>query len=80
VRTQVQKWGNSLAIRIPKAFARDLGIERDRAVELTVEDGALVLRPTAIPKYELSQLLEHVTESNLHSETSWGAPGGLEAW
>ena len=80
MKTQVQKWGNSLAVRIPKAFASDLGIDQDSAIELSLEDGCLVLRPTAIPKYELRNLLSRVTEENRHGEYDLGDPTGSEEW
>lgn len=80
MRTQVQKWGNSLAIRIPKAFAADLGIEQDGPVDLTVEDGALVLRPLALPRYELKDLLANINNDVLHAEVSFGDPTGAEEW
>ena len=51
MKTQVQKWGNSLAVRIPKAFANDLGLAQDSSIELALEDGCLILKPTTLPKY-----------------------------
>jgi len=80
MKTQVQKWGNSLAVRIPKAFANDLGLIQDSAIELALEDGCLVLRPTTIPKYELSDLLSRVTEKNTHGEQDFGGATGREEW
>jgi len=80
MKTQVQKWGNSLAVRIPKAFANDLGLYQDSAIELSLEDGCLVLRPTTIPKYELSDLLSRVTEKNTHGEQDFGGATGIEEW
>ena len=80
MRTQIQKWGNSLAVRIPKAFARDLGLDQNSTIELSLEDGCLVLKPTAMPEYELSKLLSRVTEDNLHGEFDFGGPTGSEQW
>ena len=80
MKTQVQKWGNSLAVRIPKAFANDLGLDQDSDIELALEDGCLILKPTTLPKYELSSLLSRVTEENLHSEYDFGGPTGSERW
>lgn len=80
MKTQVQKWGNSLAVRIPKAFASDLGLDQDSAIELALEDGCLVLRPIAMAKYELSNLLSQVTEDNRHDEYDFGGPAGSEQW
>lgn len=80
MKTQIRKWGNSLAVRIPKAFANDLGLDQDSTIELALEDGCLVLKPTALPKYELSNLLSRVTEDNCHGEVDFGGPTGSEQW
>ena len=80
MKTQVQKWGNSLAVRIPKAFASDLGLEHDATVELELGDGCLVLRPTVGPTYELRELVSRVTEDNRHGEYDVGGPAGDEQW
>ena len=80
MKTQVQKWGNSLALRIPKAFAADLGLAQDSSVELSLKDGNLVVRPSSIQRYELSSLLLRVTDTNLHGEQDYGDPIGSEEW
>ncbi|MBL8112027.1 MAG: AbrB/MazE/SpoVT family DNA-binding domain-containing protein [Acidobacteria bacterium] len=80
MRTRVQKWGNSLALRIPKAFALELGMQEDGEVELTVEKGRLVAVPPIVPVYTLDELLAGVRPSNLHSESDWGPPVGKEVW
>ena len=80
MKTQVQKWGNSLAVRIPKAFANDLGLDQDSTIELALKDGCLVLKPTTLPKYELRSLLSKVTEDNRHGEYDFGGPTGNELW
>jgi antitoxin MazE len=80
MKTQIQKWGNSLAVRIPKAFAKDLGLDQDCTVELVLEDGCLVLKPEALPKYELRNLLSKVTQDNRHDEYDFGGPTGSEQW
>ena len=80
MKAQVQKWGNSLALRIPKAFAADLGLARDSSVELSLKDGNLVVRPSSIQRYELSDLLLRVTDANLHGEQDYGDATGSEEW
>ena len=80
MKTQIQKWGNSLALRIPKAFAKDLGLDRESSVELTIEDGSLRVKPAVEVKYELSELLCRVTEANIHGEHDYGDPTGGEEW
>jgi antitoxin MazE len=78
MQTRVQRWGNSLAVRIPKVFADDLGLADDGAVELTLSDGKLVVSPTSSPK--LADLLAGITKKNLHDAQDWGAPAGKEVW
>jgi antitoxin MazE len=78
MRTNIQKWGNSLAVRIPKAFASDLGIDQNAPVDLSMEDGALVLRPVLESNYSLDNLLAQVTDDNIHPVVDWGAPVGKE--
>ena len=80
MKTQIQKWGNSLAVRIPKAFAANLGLVQNSSVELALKDGSLVVRPSPSPKYQLSELLDRVTENNLHSEEDYGRAVGNEEW
>ena len=80
MKTQVSKWGNSLAVRIPRAFAEDLGVGPDSSVELTVEDGCLLIRPSVVPAYELETLLSSVTSENLHGEIEQDQAVGKEAW
>ena len=80
MRTQVQKWGNSLALRIPRAFALELGLGADVEVDLTLEEGRLVLQPHANREHRLTALLDQVTPENLHAEIDFGAPVGGESW
>ena len=80
MKTRVQKWGNSLALRIPKVFALEVGLENDSEVDLSVQGGRLVLAPPAPKTYSLEELLAAVRPSNLHNETDWGAPVGKEIW
>ncbi len=79
METQFGRWGNSLAVRIPSAFAREAKLDEGMAVELTVADGRLVIAP-ARRRYDLAQLVAGITEDNRHAETDWGAPVGNEAW
>ncbi|WP_282942461.1 AbrB/MazE/SpoVT family DNA-binding domain-containing protein [Paenibacillus sp. RC67] len=74
---QVQKWGNSLGIRIPKSLALKVGIEEGSEVDLDVEDGHLIIKPKTAT---LDELLAQVTPENLHKEVSTGEPKGRESW
>ena len=80
MRTRVQKWGNSLALRIPKSFATEVGLERETTVEVSLADGKLVITPIAKPKPSLKQLLAKVTKENLHYEVDTGSAVGNETW
>ena len=77
---RVQKWGNSLALRIPKAFAQDIHLTSNSLVELSVENGQIVVKPAAPPPWTLDQLLEGITAQNIHGEAETGAATGKEAW
>ena len=78
--TRVQKWGNSLALRIPKSFAAEAKLGEDTAVKLSVVKGKLVIQPVAPAPLKLSELLAAVTEENLHGEWETGSAVGREAW
>lgn len=80
MRARVQRWGNSLALRIPSAFAAETTIEQGSEVELSLEDGRLVITPTAAPAFSLDALLADVTPDNLHAEVDSGVAEGNEAW
>ena len=80
MQTKVQKWGNSLGLRIPKSFAEQAGVEAGSEVDLAVEDGELIVRPRRQPRYELKKLLRGVTSKNVHREVETGDPVGREAW
>ena len=76
----VQKWGNSLALRIPKSLANDVDLHQGSVVELTVVEGEMVVKPKNERKLSLAQMLKRVTKKNLHAETDWGRPMGKEIW
>jgi len=80
VKTRIQKWGNSLALRIPKSFAQEVGLESSSPVDILLEDGKLVVVPEAGPKFLLEELLKQVTKDNLHDEVKTGTPVGKEIW
>jgi antitoxin MazE len=78
--TRIQKWGNSLALRIPRGFAREIGLEQGSSVEVSLRQGKLVVEPAVDSPLTLEQLLQGVTEENLHREVDTGPPVGREAW
>ena len=80
MRTRIQKWGNSLALRIPKSFATEVGLQRETTVEISLAEGKLIITPVAKPKPTLKQLLAKVTRENLHHEVDTGPATGNETW
>ncbi|MBI1294219.1 AbrB/MazE/SpoVT family DNA-binding domain-containing protein [bacterium] len=80
MRTKVQKWGNSLALRIPKSFAAEVGLDEDAAVDLTLIEGKLVVTPLTPTEYTLEELLAQVTDENIHAEIPTGHAVGTEVW
>ena len=78
--TKIQKWGNSLGLRIPKSFAREANIEEGSSVDISLERDRLVIKPIRVTQYKLSELLSKVTEDNRHEEISTGNALGKEVW
>lgn len=78
--TKVQKWGNSLAVRIPKAFAVDVQLESESVVEVSLVNGQIVIKPVLSTRWTLEQLLAEVTSENIHTEVDSGNALGLEVW
>lgn len=74
---QVQKWGNSLGIRIPKAIAVKVGLVEGSEIDLDIEEGNLVVKPKS---KSLDELLSQITPDNLHAEIPTGKPEGRESW
>jgi antitoxin MazE len=71
------KWGNSLALRIPKPLARECGIEENTSVDMRIEQNELIIMPVR-KNYYLAELLAGVTQENIHAEVSSGRPVGKE--
>lgn len=78
--TKVQKWGNSLALRIPKAFAVDAQLEKDSFVEISIVKGKIIITPILAPSWMLDELLAGITKDNLHNEVGTGFAVGNEVW
>ena len=80
METRVQKWGNSLALRIPKPLAIQIGLELNSPVELSLRGKELVIELVRPSGLKLDDLLAQVTEHNLHSEIDTGPATGGEVW
>jgi len=78
--TQIAKWGNSLAVRIPRSIARGARLSDGDQVEVDLTaEGAIILRP-ARRRYDLDELVAGITARNRHRETDWGTAKGKESW
>jgi antitoxin MazE len=81
MKVKIQKWGNSLAVRIPKSFAVQTEIEQDTIVDLSILEGSIIVKPEKRnPKLTLEELLEKVSAENLHGEVDTGASLGREVF
>jgi len=78
MNARVQKWGNSLALRIPKTYAEQMGLSSNSPVEISLEGNRLVIEPARRPTLDV--LLDGVTPDNVPAETDWGKPAGKEVW
>ena len=75
---QIKKWGNSLAVRFPQSLLAQLNLQEDGEVEISIEEGRLILSPVKKPKYTLDELLAQITSQKLHDEMDFGKPVGKE--
>jgi antitoxin MazE len=80
MQTRIQKWGHSLGLRIPRAFATEAQLEEGATVDLSVKAWRLVIRPLRVRKYSLNVLVRKVSRRNLHGDVSTGGSVGREAW
>jgi antitoxin MazE len=80
MHVRVQKWGNSLAVRIPKPLAEDAEVKEGTVLNLAVSEGKVVATPVERKKQSLKQLLTKVTRKNLHTEVDFGRSVGRETW
>lgn len=77
MNTLIQKWGNSLGVRIPAKLAQKLHIKPGSAVDITIEGNHLIVSPQ---RYRLDDLLDSISEKNLHSNLLDGSAVGEEEW
>ena len=79
MKTKVQRWGNSLALRIPKPFAIEANLDEGESVNLSLDDGKIIIERSA-SGYSLEGLLGGVTPDNIHAEIDFGDSLGDEVW
>ncbi|MFL6798157.1 MAG: AbrB/MazE/SpoVT family DNA-binding domain-containing protein [Xanthobacteraceae bacterium] len=83
MKTEFVKWGNSLALRVPSAFAKELGVSEGKRAEMTIESGALIIKvakPRGRRRYQLEELIVGITPETYHRDIDWGGPVGNEVW
>ena len=80
MHVRVQKWGNSLAVRLPKPLAEDAEVKEGTVLNLAVSEGRVVATPVQKRKWSLKQLLARVSKKNLHAEVDFGPSVGREIW
>jgi antitoxin MazE len=83
MKTEFLRWGNSLALRVPSAFAKEIGASAGKRAEMTVEDGALVVKvaaPRRRRRYRLEDLIVGISHESYHREVDWGGTTGNEVW
>ena len=78
--TKVQKWGNSLALRIPKAFAVEAMLQNNSLVEISISEKQIIITPIPTPSWTLDELLAGITNTNCHNEINTGSAVGNEIW
>jgi len=78
MQTKIKKWGNSLALRIPKLLALDANLKQNEWVDLSIEKNSIAITPIGEKEYSLGELLKSVSKKNLHREFDTGAPIGKE--
>ena len=80
MQARIQKWGNSLAVRIPKTLATEAHLAQEAVVELAVAKGKLIIAPIKKQKYKLEELVSGITDENIHKEDIRGPVVGREVW
>ena len=80
MQTKIKKWGNSRALRIPKLLALDANLKLNNFVDISIDQGSIIITPIDEKEYSLEKLLKGVSKNNLHGEVDTGAPVGREVW
>ena len=80
MKIRVQMWGNSLALRIPKPFACEFNLKHNSEVDVSIEDGQILVKPISQNPFNLEEMLKKINKSNLHEFVDFGEPQGKETW
>jgi antitoxin MazE len=79
METVIKKWGNSLALRIPKMICLESGIQDGSEVDIAFDGTRIIVKP-AMKEYSLTDLIDQINEDNIHNEINSGLPRGNEVW
>ncbi len=80
MRSKVQLWGNSLALRIPKYIANQIKINNGSDVDVSLEEEKIIVKPIKTKQESLELLLSKIDKNNIHKEEDFGKPVGGEIW
>ncbi len=78
--SNIKKWGNSLALRIPAAVVQDLGLSENSSVQIVSNGMVATIQPRKRKKVTLDELVSEIKPDNIHKEVDWGNPVGKEIW
>lgn len=79
MKTKIQKWGNSLGVRLPKSITEQKALKAGAGVSVIINNNQIVIEPLE-EEMSLESLLSTVTKANLHEETEWSEARGNEIW
>jgi antitoxin MazE len=77
--TKLQKWGNSLGVRLPKSIAAQKDLREGSSVSISIANNRIVIE-SIVEEVSLKSLLSEVSTNNLHVETDWSDVRGNEVW
>ncbi|MDD2935277.1 MAG: AbrB/MazE/SpoVT family DNA-binding domain-containing protein [Candidatus Pacebacteria bacterium] len=80
MKTRIKKWGNSLAIRLPKTSVDLLNLKENNEVSFDFDKDQIIIKPENKKEYSLSELISKINSKNIHKEIDWGKPVGKEIW
>ncbi|EJK2297073.1 type II toxin-antitoxin system antitoxin MazE [Salmonella enterica] len=81
IRSNVKRWGNSPAVRIPASVMQALHLNIDDEIKIELVEGKLIIEPvTNEIEFSLAQLVNGITDENQHDLVEWGAPVDGEVW
>jgi antitoxin MazE len=78
MRVTVKKWGNSASVRIPAAIMDAASLTLDTVVDISEENGRIIIEPVREEDVDLDRLLAGITADNQHDEIDFGGPVGRE--